>query len=69
MWLPFMPPKKLTLCQEPEIREIAGRILEVLSQRLEGEYMRIAEEEPQNPALRKIPGLARRSRELRSYTQ
>lgn len=31
--------------------------------------MRIAEEEPQNPALRKIPGLARQARELKSYTQ
>lgn len=55
--------------RDPEIREVAGKILEVLSQRLEGEYMRIAEEEPQNPALRKIPGLARQARELRSYTQ
>ena len=31
--------------------------------------MRIAEEEPQNQALRKIPGLARQARELKSYTQ
>lgn len=54
--------------RDPEISEVAGRILEVLSQRLEGEYMRIAEEEPQNPALRKIPGLARQARELKSYT-
>ncbi|CAD6575433.1 MAG: hypothetical protein ASARMPREDX12_005182 [Alectoria sarmentosa] len=47
--------------RDPEIRDVAGRILEVLSQRLEGEYMRIAEEEPQNPALRKIPTLARQA--------
>ena len=53
--------------QDPEIRDVAGRILEVLSQRLEGEYMRIAEDEPQNPALRKIPSLAKNARELRSY--
>ena len=57
------------IVQDPEIRDVAGKILEVLIQRLEGEYMRIAEEEPQNPALRKIPGLARQARELKSYTQ
>ncbi|KAL6720206.1 hypothetical protein ACLMJK_002127 [Lecanora helva] len=51
--------------RDPEIREVAGRILEVLSQRLEGEYMNIAENKPQSPALRKIPGLARLARELR----
>lgn len=31
--------------------------------------MRIAENEPQNPALRKIPALAREARELKSYSQ
>ena len=30
--------------------------------------MRISEDEPQNPALRKIPTLARQARELKSYT-
>jgi len=58
----------LTICQDPEINEVAGRILEVLSQRLEGEYMRIAENDLQSPALRKIPGLARHARELRART-
>jgi hypothetical protein len=53
--------------QNPEISEVAGRILEVLNQRLEGEYMRIAEEDPQSPALRKIPALARHARELRAH--
>lgn len=55
--------------RDPDIRDVVGKILEILSQRLEGEYMRIAEEEPQNPALRKIPGLARQARELKSYTE
>ena len=31
--------------------------------------MRIAEEDPQNPALRKIPSLAKQARELRSRAQ
>ncbi|CAF9928860.1 hypothetical protein IMSHALPRED_007763 [Imshaugia aleurites] len=55
--------------RDPEIRDVAGKILEVLNQRLEGEYMRINEEEPQSPALRKIFALARRARELKSYSQ
>ena len=40
----------------------------MLIQRLEGEYMRIAEDEPRNPALRKIAELARAARELRART-
>lgn len=59
----------LLYMQNPEIQSVAGRILEVLSQRLEGEYMRIAEADSQNPALRKIPGLARIARELRVHVQ
>ena len=31
--------------------------------------MRIAEEDPHNPALRKIPGLARQARELKSHAK
>ena len=31
--------------------------------------MRIAEEDPQHPALRKIPVLARQARELKSHAQ
>ena len=57
---------KLITYQDPEIREVAGKILDVLSQRLESEYMRIAENDSQSPALRKIPGLARHARELRA---
>lgn len=57
---------KLTLQQDPEIREVLPSILEVLSQRLEGQYMRIAEIDPRDPALRKIPPLTRHARELRA---
>ena len=63
------PRKLANISQHSEIREVAGKILEILSQRLEGEYMRIAEEDPQNLALRKIPGLARQARELKSRAQ
>ena len=59
--------KLADISQDPEIRDVAGKILEILITRLEGEYMSIAEEDPQNPALRKIPSLARQARELKSH--
>ena len=55
----------LTLPQSEETREVGGRILEVLTQRLEGEYMRIAEDDPSNSALRTIATLTKQSKELR----
>ena len=38
--------------------------MDVISQRLQSNYMRIAEEEPSHPVLRQIANLSRRSREL-----
>ncbi|MCJ1470571.1 hypothetical protein MMC07_009217 [Pseudocyphellaria aurata] len=52
---------------DPEIRDVAPRIIDVLSQRLEGEYMRIAEGNPHDPSLRKIAALARHARELKGF--
>ncbi len=40
--------------------------MDVLSQRLEGQYMHIAEADPRDPVLRKIPPLTRQARELKS---
>ena len=59
---------ELTRQQDPEIREVAPSILDVLSQRLEGQYMRIAELDPRDPVLRKIPPLTRQARELRALS-
>lgn len=60
------------LTQDPELSPVAGRIIDVLSQRLESEYMQIAEEQSQSPdqvqALRKIAFLTRRAKELRALT-
>ena len=36
----------------------------VVVQRLEQSYMRIAERDPSEPALRKIPALAKKARDL-----
>ncbi|KZF20649.1 hypothetical protein L228DRAFT_176235 [Xylona heveae TC161] len=52
--------------RDPDILEVAPKIMDVLSQRLEGLYMRIAETNPHDPALRMIPPLARRARDLKS---
>ncbi|KAI5800280.1 hypothetical protein DFH27DRAFT_525521 [Peziza echinospora] len=50
--------------RDPEISEICQRIMAVVVQRLEQSYMRIAERDPSEPALRKIPALAKKAREL-----
>lgn len=59
---------KLTLWQDPEIREVSPRILDVLQQRLEGQYMRIAEIDPRDLALKRIPSLAKQVRDLKGLT-
>ena len=54
------------ICKDPEIMEIAPRLMDVIIQRLESVFMRIAELHPGDPVLRKIPALTRQARELRS---
>jgi hypothetical protein len=58
-----------TLCQDPEIREVAPRIMDVLCQRLESEYMRISMANPRDLSLHKIPLLVRQARELKERTR
>ena len=55
--------------QDPEIREVAPRIMDVLSQRLESEYMRISLANPRDPSLQKIPPLVRQARGLKEHTR
>ncbi|KAF1353414.1 hypothetical protein BDV97DRAFT_346495 [Delphinella strobiligena] len=55
--------------QEPEIREVAPKIMDVLQQRMQGAYMQIAETNPQDPALRKVSGLSRQIAEIKSLTE
>ncbi|KAL2007658.1 hypothetical protein VTN00DRAFT_7640 [Thermoascus crustaceus] len=52
---------------DPDIREVAPKIMDILIQRLESLYMAIAENNPHDPILRKIPPLSRRARELRGH--
>lgn len=58
-----------TSYQDPEIRNVAPRIMDVLSQRLESEYMRISMANPRDPSLHKIPLLVRRARELKELSR
>jgi hypothetical protein len=59
MWLTSALP------QDPDIREVAPRIMDILVQRLESLYMTIAENDMRDPLLRRIPPLSHRARELR----
>ncbi|MCJ1254363.1 hypothetical protein MMC24_002178 [Lignoscripta atroalba] len=59
----------LTIDQDPDLREVIPRIMDVLTQRLEGQFMTIAETDPHDPVLRKIPPLTRRAKELKLLSQ
>ncbi|KAI9716916.1 MAG: hypothetical protein M1812_005065 [Candelaria pacifica] len=53
--------------RDNDIIEVSPKIMDVLSQRLESLYMKVAESNPQDPILRKIPPLTRQARELKSF--
>ncbi|OJD20056.1 hypothetical protein AJ78_00073 [Emergomyces pasteurianus Ep9510] len=55
--------------KDPEIYEVAPKIMDVLIQRLEALYMSIAENTPHDPVLRRIPRLTRWARDLQAYNQ
>ncbi|KAI9752957.1 MAG: 3-ketoacyl-CoA thiolase with broad chain length specificity [Chaenotheca gracillima] len=50
---------------DPELQEVLPKIMDVLVQRLEALYMRIAETNHQDPLLRKIPSLTRAAKQLK----
>ncbi|RAO70545.1 uncharacterized protein BHQ10_006557 [Talaromyces amestolkiae] len=52
---------------DPDIREVAPQIMDIFIQRLDGLYRTVVEANPQDPLLRKIPPLVRRSRDLRGH--
>lgn len=51
--------------EDAEIKDVAGKIMDVLSQRLQGAYMHISETNPNEPALRRISGLNRQVMEVK----
>jgi len=52
--------------QDPEIREVAPKIMDVLQQRMQGAYMQIAEANRGDPALRKISSLAQQILDIKN---
>ncbi|CAG8007673.1 unnamed protein product [Penicillium salamii] len=50
--------------RDTDLREVAPRILDIMSQRLNNLYMNVVERNPHDPILRLIAPLARRAREL-----
>ncbi|CAI7658490.1 unnamed protein product [Penicillium viridicatum] len=50
--------------RDTDLREVAPRILDIMSQRLNTLYMSVVERNPHDPILRHISPLARRAREL-----
>lgn len=55
--------------RDPEIREVAPKIMDVLQQRMQGAYMMLAEGNPQDPALRKVSALARQINDIKQLTE
>ncbi|KAK8171127.1 hypothetical protein BKA80DRAFT_305927 [Phyllosticta citrichinensis] len=53
---------------DPDIMDVAPKIMDVLSTRLQGAYMQIAESDPHSQALRRIANLNKRTQELKAMT-
>lgn len=55
------------LSQDPDLRDVGARIMEVLRERLESGFMYITMNKPNEPNLRRIPPLAHQTREFLRY--
>ena len=53
---------------DPEIREVAPKIMDVLQTRMQGAYMQIAENNPTDPALRLVAGLSRQIMDIKNQS-
>lgn len=51
--------------KDDDIREVAPKIMDVLSQRLQGAYMSLSEADPSDPALKRISSLNRQVMEIK----
>lgn len=56
---------KANFNQDPDIRDVAPQIMEILLQRLNALYMAVAKKNPHDMTLRLIAPLARRASDLR----
>lgn len=55
--------------RDPDIGDVAPKIMDVLSQRLSGAYMFICEARPQDPVLKMIANLNKQVQEIRRLSQ
>jgi len=55
--------------RDPEVREVAPKIMEVLCQRLESRFMELSEFDSTNKVLRKFPPLNRKAREISALSR
>jgi hypothetical protein len=55
----------LTTYQDPEIAQVAPKIMDVLFQRMQGAYMQIAEVNVNDASLREISALSKRINEIK----
>ena len=57
------------LQQDPDIIEVAPKIMDIIISRLDALYMAIAGNTPHDPVLRRIPPLTRWARDLKNVQQ
>ncbi len=55
--------------QDPDIHEVAPKIMEVLCQRLESRFMELSEIDNTNPVLRSFPALTRKARDIANQSR
>lgn len=51
--------------RDGDIVDVAPKIMEILSQRLQAAYMAVAEQQPNSPALKRVSALHRQVNEVR----
>lgn len=67
--LPYCIPSSNLFSQDPDIVNVAPQIMEIITQRLGNLYMGIAEHDPHNPLLRRIPPLTRWATDLKGRAE
>lgn len=65
----YLTPKSNSFLQDPDIVNVAPQIMDIITQRLGKMYMGIAEHDPHNPLLRRIPPLTRWATDLKGRAE
>ena len=67
--LPYLTSSSNLFLQDPDIVNVAPQIMDIITQRLGKLYMGIAEHDPHNPLLRRIPPLTRWATDLKGRAE